>query len=126
MSRMSTRNGLLIVTAGLCKKSLRLLLFGSLLLCVFLIHCQKDKPEGLTPEEEDLLVETTALLSIAAQRHAGDADRLTARQDSIFSSLGLQREDYHRLVEEMARRPEEWLGVWERIAERIEEYSGEE
>lgn len=94
-----------------------------LLFCPLLLHCQGDEPEGLTPDETDLLVESTVLLSIAAQRHAGDAAMLTARQDSIFASLGLRRDDYRRLVEKMARRPERWLEVWERIAERIEEAS---
>jgi hypothetical protein len=96
-----------------------------LLLCLLLLNCQGDEPEGLTQEEENLLVETTVRLSIAAQQHAGEADVLSAQQDSIFSSLGLEREDYHCLVEKMGQRPEGWLEVWERIAERIEEASGD-
>jgi hypothetical protein len=94
-----------------------------LLFCSLLLHCQGEKPDGLTPDEMDLLVETTALLSVAAQQHAGDAAILTVRQDSIFASLGLRRDDYRLLVEKMAQKPERWLEIWERIAERIEETS---
>jgi hypothetical protein len=124
MSRTSTQNGSLIWTTRLCKMSLRLLFLGLLLLSVLLIHCQKKEPEDLSPKEEDLLVETTALLSLAAQELAGDSEHLTARQDSIFSSLGTTREEYHRLVEKMGQNPEGWLEVWERIAKRIEEVTG--
>ena len=96
-----------------------------LILCLLIFNCHGESPQGLTPEEEDLLVEATALLSLAAQEHSGNIDILTVRQDSIFSSLGTRREDYHQLVEKMSQRPERWLEVWERIAEGIEEYSGE-
>jgi len=125
MSRTPDRYGALLVIKPLHIRWLCLLLLCSLPLYLFLFHCQGDEPEGPTPDEEDLLVETTALLSIAAQQHAGDADILTARQDSIFSSLGLNREDYHRLVDKMGQRPERWLEVWARIAERVEESSRE-
>jgi hypothetical protein len=112
-------------------------LFCLLLLCLLLscllLHCQGDRPENLTPGEEELLVETTTLLSLAAQeyviepaqKHARDSEVLTARQDSIFSSQGLDREGYFRLVEKMNHTPERWVVVWERIAKRIEEFSGE-
>ena len=96
-----------------------------LLLSPLLIQCRGEKPKGLTSHEEDLLVRTTAALSLASQEYAGDPEGLTARQDSIFSSLGLSREDYQRLVEKMGQRPERWLEVWERIAKRIEASSGE-
>ncbi len=89
-------------------------------LCLLLAHCQGEQPEGLAPGEEDLLVETTALLSLATQQLAGDSESLSARQDSIFSSLGLNRDDYHRLIEKVSRTPERWMPVWERIAQRIE------
>jgi len=88
--------------------------------CLIMLHCRGEQPQSLASGEEDLLVETTALLSLAAQQQAGDSESLSARQDSIFSSLGLSREDYHHLVEKVSQTPEQWLPVWERIAQRIE------
>jgi hypothetical protein len=124
MGRKSVENDVLRGTIRLRSKSIFLPLLGTLLFCSLLIHCKGHEPEDLTPKEEDLLVKTTALLSLAAQEYAEHPDGLTARQDSIFSSLGLERDDYHRLIEKLGQRPERWLEVWERIVKQIEASSG--
>lgn len=59
-------------------------------------------------------------LSLVAEQYISQPDSLQAKQDSIFKTEGITREQFDSFREATDQTPEEWKDIWKTIVAKLD------
>ncbi len=89
-------------------------LFG----CAVLSHAESATKIEIN---DSVFVEMYVKLSLAAERHLDQPEKLSPAQDSIFAEFKVARQDFESFREKLDSDVKKWENVWSKIVTRLEQ-----
>ncbi len=95
-----------------------LTIIAILLFSAILSHAQGSAKIEIT---DSVFVEMYVKLSLAAERHLDQPEKLAPAQDSIFTEFKVVRQDFEKFREKLDSDVKKWENVWSKIVTRLEQ-----